>query len=87
VLHSTAGGCRTAFCRSRPSLLLGRGRGSTHMGFPMWAQGGHGGTGPVTDAGVGANRQDVERRAWGLCPDLASRPDVRAIGLSLVDLF
>jgi hypothetical protein len=34
-----------------------------------------------------ANRQDVERRAWGPRPDSTSHLDVRAIGLPSVDLF
>jgi hypothetical protein len=80
VLHGTTGDWRTTACCGRLSLLLlGRSRGSTHVGFPVRAHGGRGGAGPTTDASV---RRYVGRGAWGLRPDITSRPNVRVLGSS-----
>jgi hypothetical protein len=51
-----AGGWRKEACRSCLLLLLGRSRGSTHVGSPC-------GCGPTTDTGADAGR-DADARAW-----------------------
>jgi hypothetical protein len=79
VLHGTTGDWRTTACCDRLSLLLlGHSRGSTHVGFPVRAHGGRGGAGPTTDVSVGARRY-VGHAAWGLRPDVTSRPGARQL--------
>ena len=68
MLYGATGGWQTAACCSLLLLLLERSCGSTHVGFPVPAQGGRGAS-PTTDAGIGARRDAgsaSERDVWVL---------------------